>query len=110
MTHTETRTIGTRSSFLTTMLATAVFVIGGIDQPSLLPSQNYEIPNASVEFRHSWEEKELELPYSIEQDERSEILQRINLLHDVASQLMENSEELEPEIVKLVDEEFWNLI
>jgi len=92
------------------MLAVTAVFIGGAQESSLLPSQNYAIPNATVELRRTWEEKELEIPYNIEQDERSEVLQKITLLHEVASRLMEDSEDLEPEIVKLVDEEFWNLI
>ncbi len=40
----------------------------------------------------------------------SDIYKELNIIHQFASKIIENSENLEPSIVELVNKNFWNLV
>ncbi len=92
------------SRFRATMLATAAVISLSIAEEDLMPSLKRYQYQAIPESRYSWEiESNLPPVYN-------EILDKYQTIYNFASELVENSQELEPSIVKFVSANFWNLI
>ncbi|QTA79030.1 Uncharacterized protein dnl_12770 [Desulfonema limicola] len=93
------------SSLLTTM---PIFFTPSPPDAAYLPSENYHLP-IIPQNQYEWENYSLDI-YSEQINSENNIINKIEIINKVALDLINNSVDLEPEIVNFVDEEFWNLI
>ena len=101
-----------RACFATTMLTGALVQFGGVlEEPSLVPEQNYRFHASNSIMKQAEWEQQLTTTYGVHDwEERALLEERLRLLHKVATDLIDKSEDIDPQIVKFVDEEFWNLV
>jgi len=71
-----------------------------------LPSGNYSLPVHQQQYE--WENYSFD--FFNKQTDSERTIEKIEIINKVALDLIENSVDLEPEIVSFIDEEFWNLI
>jgi len=79
------------------------------DERTPIPTKNYPIKAASTPSKHWWEVQSLN-PYYTYDSRYSEDVQHIMTIEAFALKLLQNSKDREPEIVKIVNDNFWNLI
>lgn len=91
--------------------ATAALLISTapLNESSLLPSKNYSIEEGGTLKKYPWEQL-ADNPYYDYTGKHSEDIHNLIVIHNFASTLLENIQDLDPEIAKQVSKNFWNLI
>ncbi len=93
-------------SSLASILAVPILYLGGIQGATPLPSQRYNLPIASQGY--DWEVATQDLRYQIE--DTRELFDKVAIFHRVISQLLEKSEELDPDFSAIINRRFWDLV
>ena len=100
---TDTSSGGLKQIIIATSIALSLSVISA-DQQNLVPSMNYELP---VDKRESWDHgygfTETREEFAIDGFDKTEIMSSF------ATKLLLESEELKPEIVSVMNKNFWDL-
>lgn len=85
----------------------SVFLSYSVISEDQIPSKNFSY-QAEIQ-KYDWEKYTLDLPYDM-LGEYAKLSSQVAILHHMASLLLSQSVDLEPEVVQLVDREFWSLI
>lgn len=74
-----------------------------------IPSEYHSILPLHSGTGYKWEEQLKDAVYFID-EKNQEILEKATIIHEFASKLIENSEDLDPDYARIVSEKFWDLI
>lgn len=100
---------GTASTFVKAATA-ALLIYAPVFEPTLLPSKNY-LPEQKSDAREiSWNPWPQNPYYDNAKNYSSEDLKNLMIIQEFASTLVANLQELDPEISRKVNEDFWNLV
>lgn len=89
--------------------ATAALLIGSADADiPYVPSKTYRI-SAKPEAKQSWEDMTAST-YSTFHGVGSDILEQTDILIEFAFNIIDNSENLRPEIINMINKKFWDLL
>ena len=73
-----------------------------------VPDKSYSLkPTSAVGY--SWEDT-ASGTFSLTSNTGDEIMAQIQILHEFASQIIENSENIKPEAVNMINKNFWDLL
>lgn len=85
-----------------TSITTAALCLATIVDQDQIPQENYTLPNATIKQRF-WEEQYI--PSDSWDDYK-----KIETLHKFAVTLVKDSEDIPEEFVKVINEDFWEII
>jgi hypothetical protein len=86
-------------------LTTAAVLSLGLGETDIIPSKIYRTAKPVFEPKYSWEIQAVYFG-----SEYKEIFDKYQIIHGFATDIIENSMDLDPAIVEFVSKNFWNLI
>lgn len=86
-------------------LTAATFLISSFGDVETMPSENYTPPILNISER-AWEEKFIPTYQTDNQD----IYEKMEIIHQFASKLVNESIDIPPEFATVINENFWELI
>jgi hypothetical protein len=95
-------------SIVLSMLTLPIIYSPGIDQTGIVPTKNYSIEISGLN-KYSWE-KEIPDYMKTESEHYATTLDQLNTMQDFVSNLIEKSTDIDPDILQIIDDEFWNII
>ncbi len=89
------------------LTAAAVISLATVDQ-TLVPSRNYDLSKITGGLNH-WESQQQNTVVSWS-FANAGLLSKLDIIHNFASGLLNESKDLNPEIVQMVNDNFWDLL
>lgn len=89
-----------------TLLATTAALSFAFNEQVIIPSKNYNL-RPIFTSKYSWENNLEGRYFTLEY---KEIFNKYEIIYQFASNIIRNSEDLEPSIVEFVNKNFWQLI